>query len=83
MPSVTIKKTSSHKQNFEAHGFPDKPAIITVTGHRGIAEVHSPGQQQVSRAIIALHDDQEGEQAEVTFMAFQMVRISITTSSTL
>ncbi|KAJ4414525.1 hypothetical protein N0V82_007871 [Gnomoniopsis sp. IMI 355080] len=70
MPSITVKNTSSHEQKFEVHGFPNNPATITVKGHGGTAEVHSPDHQQVSGAIIALHDGHEGEQAEVTFNGY-------------
>lgn len=67
MPTIQIINTSSHDQTFEIHGFPNNPATITVPGNGGTGAVQSPNGQQISGAIIALHDGVEGEQAEVTF----------------
>lgn len=70
MPTIHIQNNSSHPQTFEIHGFPNNPATITIAGHGGTGAVKSPNHQQVSGAIIALHEGHEGEQAEVTFNGF-------------
>ena len=65
MPTIHLTNASIHEQTFEVHGF-DNNQNISVKSHT-TAVISSPGTQQHSGAIIALHDGHESEQVEITF----------------
>ncbi|KAI4100629.1 MAG: hypothetical protein LQ345_007443 [Seirophora villosa] len=66
MPKIFITNESAHPQTFKVHGW-NKNRNITIPPH-STSTISAPDKS--SGAIIALHDGQEGEQAEITFNGF-------------
>lgn len=66
MPEIIITNKSSHDQAFEVHGWNNNHNIVVKP--YGVSKVHAADKS--SGAIIALHEGQEGEQAEITFNGF-------------